>query len=55
MPASPPHHPLPQVVGRLMADPAFMQKMVLEQMITISCSLIYEAQVSRGSAQIRYA
>eukprot|EP00887_Chlorella_sp_A99_P000947 scaffold5.g947.t1 len=34
-----------QVVGRLMADPAFMQKLVLEQMITISCSLIYEAQV----------
>jgi hypothetical protein len=34
-----------EVVGRLMADPAFMQKLVLEQMITISCSLIYEAQV----------
>lgn len=36
-----------QVVGRLMADPAFMQKLVLEQMITISCSIIYEAQ-ARG-------
>ena len=34
-----------EVVGRLMADPAFMQKMMLEQMITISCSLVYEARV----------
>jgi len=34
-----------EVVGRLMADPAFMQKMLLEQMITISASLIYEARV----------
>ncbi len=35
-----------EVVGRLMADPAFMQKLVLEQIITISTALIYEAQVS---------
>jgi hypothetical protein len=28
-----------------MADPAFMQKLVLEQMITISSSLVYEAKV----------
>jgi hypothetical protein len=34
-----------EVVGRLMADPAFMQKLMLEQMITISASLIYEARV----------
>ena len=34
-----------EVVGRLMADPAFMQKFVLEQMITISSSLVYEAKV----------
>jgi len=34
-----------EVVGRLMADPAFMQKMALEQMITISASIIYEARV----------
>lgn len=34
-----------EVVGRLMADPAFMQKLVLEQMITIAGSLVYEAQV----------
>ncbi|KAL4521576.1 hypothetical protein Ndes2526B_g01785 [Nannochloris sp. 'desiccata'] len=34
-----------EVVGRLMADPAFMQKLALEQMITISCSIIYEARV----------
>lgn len=34
-----------EVVGRLMADPAFMQKLVLEQMITISASLMYEARV----------
>ncbi|EFN57777.1 hypothetical protein CHLNCDRAFT_20786 [Chlorella variabilis] len=34
-----------EVVGRLMADPAFMQKLVLEQMITVSSSLIYEAKV----------
>lgn len=37
-----------EVVGRLMADPAFMQKLVLEQMITISSSLVYEAKV-RGN------
>lgn len=34
-----------EVVGRLMADPAFMQKLALEQMITISCSIVYEARV----------
>lgn len=34
-----------EVVGRLMADPAFMQKLVLEQMITVSASLLYEARV----------
>lgn len=34
-----------EVVGRLMADPAFMQKLALEQMITISASIIYEARV----------
>lgn len=34
-----------EVVGRLMADPAFMQKLLLEQMITISASLMYEARV----------
>ncbi len=34
-----------EVVGRLMADPAFMQKLALEQMITISCSILYEARV----------
>ena len=34
-----------EVVGRLMADPAFMQKLALEQMITISCSLVYEARI----------
>lgn len=34
-----------EVVGRLMADPAFMQKLMLEQMITISASIIYEARV----------
>lgn len=34
-----------EVVGRLMADPAFMQKLVLEQVITVSSSLIYEAKV----------
>lgn len=34
-----------EVVGRLMADPAFMQKLVLEQMITVSSSLLYEAKV----------
>lgn len=34
-----------EVVGRLMADPAFMQKLMLEQMITISASLVYEARV----------
>ncbi len=28
-----------------MADPAFMQKLVLEQMITVSSSLLYEAKV----------
>jgi hypothetical protein len=33
------------VVGRLMADPAFMQKLALEQMITIGTSLVYEARV----------
>lgn len=48
-PALPSPAPPPQVsrevVGRLMADPAFMQKLVLEQMITISSSLIYEAKV----------
>ncbi|KAI8113237.1 hypothetical protein M9435_003241 [Picochlorum sp. BPE23] len=33
------------VVGRLMADPAFMQKLALEQMITIGASLVYEARV----------
>jgi hypothetical protein len=34
-----------EVVGRLMADPAFMQKLALEQMITIGASIIYEARV----------
>lgn len=34
-----------EVVGRLMADPAFMQKLALEQMITIGTALYYEAQV----------
>lgn len=34
-----------EVVGRLMADPAFMQKLVLEQMITIGTALVYEAKV----------
>jgi hypothetical protein len=34
-----------EVVGRLMADPAFMQKLVLEQMITAATSLVYEAKV----------
>lgn len=34
-----------EVVGRLMADPAFMQKLFLEQMITIATSITYEAQV----------
>ena len=29
-----------------MADPAFMQKLVLEQMITIGTALAYEAKVS---------
>jgi hypothetical protein len=33
------------VVGRLMADPAFMQKLALEQAITIGASLMYEARV----------
>lgn len=33
------------VVGRLMADPAFMQKLALEQVITIGASLMYEARV----------
>lgn len=28
-----------------MADPAFMQKLVLEQMITVGSSLVYEAKV----------
>jgi hypothetical protein len=31
-----------------MADPAFMQKLVLEQMITVASSLVYEAKV-RGN------
>jgi len=35
------------VVGRLMADPAFFQKLFLEQCITISASLAYEA-AARG-------
>lgn len=34
-----------EVVGRLMADPAFMQKLALEQVITISASLMYEARI----------
>ena len=34
-----------EVVGRLMADPAFMQKLALEQMITIGVSLVYESRV----------
>lgn len=34
-----------EVVGRLMADPAFVQKLVLEQMITVGSTLIYEAKV----------
>jgi hypothetical protein len=34
-----------EVVGRLMADPAFMQKLVLEQCITIGASLVYETRV----------
>lgn len=38
-----------EVVGRLMADPAFMQKMLVEQAITISASLAYEARI-RGDA-----
>ncbi|KAL6777477.1 CGL34 [Auxenochlorella protothecoides x Auxenochlorella symbiontica] len=38
-----------EVVGRLMADPAFMQKLALEQAITIASSLAYEAR-TRGDA-----
>lgn len=34
-----------QVVGRLMADPAFMQKLLLEQLITVCTSVAYEAHV----------
>jgi hypothetical protein len=34
-----------EVVGRLMADPAFVQKLVLEQMITVGSTLVYEAKV----------
>lgn len=33
-----------EVVGRLMADPAFAQKMVIEQLITITGSLLWESQ-----------
>ena len=32
------------VVGRLMADPAFVQKMAVEQVIAISSSLVWEAR-----------
>lgn len=33
-----------EVIGRLMADPAFVQKMLIEQLITIIGSLLCEAQ-----------
>ena len=32
------------LVGRMMADPAFLQKLVMEQTITIGSSLWWEAQ-----------
>lgn len=32
------------LVGRMMADPAFMQKMIMESAITAGSSLLYEAQ-----------
>ena len=32
------------VVGRLMADPAFMQKLVIEEMVTAVLSVVYESQ-----------
>jgi hypothetical protein len=38
-----------EVVGRLMADPAFMQKLAVEQAITVVASLAYEAR-ARGDA-----
>lgn len=47
-----------EVVGRLMADPAFMQKLVLEQMIVIATNLAYEAQVGAlclGFRGVEYA
>lgn len=34
-----------ELVGRLMADPAFLQKMVLEQTMAVASSLLYEWQV----------
>lgn len=32
------------VVGRLMADPAFMQKLVIEEFVTAALSVLYESQ-----------
>lgn len=34
-------------MGRLMADPAFVQKMCIEQLLTIGCSLRWEYQQRR--------
>ena len=36
------------LVGRMMADPAFVQKMLMEGLITASSSLFWEAQ-QRGN------
>lgn len=35
------------IVGRLMADPAFVQKMCIEQMLTIGCNVSWEYQQRR--------
>jgi Protein RETICULATA-related len=35
------------VVGRLMADPAFAQKLLIEQFITVAASLTWEASQRR--------
>ena len=40
------------VVGRLMADPAFMQKLLIEELITVGLSIAYELQ-QRGDNFVR--